>query len=339
MSTSQGLSSLDRNLAIEMVRVTEAAAMSAGRVLGWDDKDLADQLAVDAMRSALDSVQIDGEVVIGEGEKDEAPMLYIGEHVGSGDPPTVDIAVDPIEGTTLVANGMPGAVSVITVAEHATMMRSHVAYMEKIAVGEGARGAIDITAPAGENLRNIARALGVRPNDLTVVVLDRPRHKELLAEIRATGARLRLIPHGDVLGTIMAAMDEFQGIQVLMGIGGVTEGVVGACAVRCLGGDLQGRFWPRDAREEQLMRDEGFSAGQVLGVNDLCSSHDVSLALTGISDSDLVRGVEYGPSRIRTHSLAMRSRSHSLRWMDTSHDLGWLREIGRVDALEDPGKK
>lgn len=328
---------LDRNLAIEMVRITEAAAMGAGRVLGWDDKELADQLAVDAMRTALDTVRIDGEVVIGEGEKDEAPMLYIGERVGTGDPPVVDIAVDPIEGTTLVANGMPGAVSVITVAERGTMLRSHVAYMEKIAVGAEARGAIDITAPPGENLHNIARALGVRPGDLTVVVLDRPRHRQLLAEIRATGARLRLIPHGDVLGTIMAAMDEFRGVQVLMGIGGVTEGVVGACAVHCLGGDMQGRFWPRDDAEEDLLRREGFRADQVLSVDDLCSGRDISLALTGISDSDLVGGVEYGPARIRTHSLAMRSRSHSLRWMDTSHDLNWLREIGRVQALEDPG--
>lgn len=327
---------LDRNIAIEMVRVTEAAAMAAGRVLGWDDKELADGLAVDAMRGALDSVQIDGEVVIGEGEKDQAPMLYIGERVGTGSPPVVDIAVDPIEGTTLVAHGMPGAVSVITVAERGTMLRSHVAYMEKIAVGGGARGAIDITAPPGENLHSIARSLGVRTRDLTVVVLDRPRHKQLLADIRATGARLRLIPHGDVLGTIMAAMDEFEGVQVLMGIGGVTEGVVGACAVRCLGGDMQGRMWPRDAAEEELMHAEGFESGRVLTVDDLCRGHDISLALTGISDSDLVEGVQYGRDRIRTHSLAMRSRSHSLRWMHTSHDVEWLREIGRFHALEDP---
>ena len=248
----------------------------------------------------------------------------------------VDIAVDPIEGTTLVAHGMPGAVSVITIAERGTMLQSHVAYMEKIAVGPGARGAIDITASPGENLHNIAQALGVPTHDLTVVVLDRPRHTELLTEIRAAGARLRLIPHGDVLGTIMAALDEFQSIQVLMGIGGVTEGVVGACAVRCLGGDMQGRFWPRDADEERLMREEGFEPGQILGVDDLCSGRDISLALTGISDSDLVRGVQYGARRIRTYSLAMRSRSHSLRWIETSHDVEWLEEIGRLQALEDP---
>jgi fructose-1,6-bisphosphatase II len=336
MSAVPRSATLDRNVAIEMVRVTEAAAMAAGRVLGWDEKELADQLAVDAMRASLDAVQIDGEVVIGEGEKDKAPMLYIGERVGTGGAPVVDIAVDPIEGTTLVAHGMPGAVSVITVAERGTMLRSHVAYMEKIAVGAGARSAIDITAPPGENLRNIARALDVRPRDLTVVVLDRPRHKELLAEIRATGARLRLIAHGDVLGTIMAAMEEFQGVDVLMGIGGATEGVVGACAVRCLGGDMQARFWPRDAEEEQLMRAEGYRPGDVMGIDDLCASRDISLALTGISDSDLVRGVQYGPGRIRTHSLAMRSRSHSLRWIDTSHDVAWLRDTGRLLALEDP---
>jgi len=337
MTTStQRHSTLDRNLANEMVRVTESAAMAAGRVLGWDDKELADGLAVDAMRSALDSVQMDGEVVIGEGEKDRAPMLYIGERVGSGASPVVDIAVDPIEGTTLVAHGMPGAVSVITVAERGTMLRSHVAYMEKIAVGAGARGAIDITATPAENLHNIAAALGVRTRDLTVVVLDRPRHTQLLADIRATGARIRLIPHGDVLGTIMAGMDEFESVQVLMGTGGVTEGVVGACAVRCLGGDMQGRFWPRDEAEERLLHDEGFQRERVLGVDDLCSSKDVSLALTGISDSDLVEGVQYGRTRIRTHSLAMRSRSHSLRWIHTSHDVEWLRESGRLLALQDP---
>jgi len=338
LSTTSDAVKLDRNLAIEMVRVTEAAAMSAARVLGWDEKELADQLAVNAMRSALESVQIDGEVVIGEGEKDEAPMLYIGERVGTGDPPVVDIAVDPIEGTTLVAHGMPGAVSVITVAERGTMLRSHVAYMEKIAVGPGARDAIDITASPRENLNNVAAALGLRTADLTVVVLDRPRHKALLAEIRATGARLRLIPHGDVLGTIMASLDEFEGVQVLMGIGGATEGVVGSCAVRCLGGDMQARFWPRDAAAEQLMRDEGFTRDKVLYIDDLCSSDDVSVALTGISDGDLVRGVQYGQTRVRTHSLAMRSRSHSLRWITTAHDVAWLRASGRAQALEDPTK-
>ena len=338
MIVTRRSATLDRNVAIEMVRVTESAAMAAGRVLGWGDKELADQLAVDAMRSALDAVEIDGEVVIGEGEKDKAPMLYIGERVGTGAPPSVDIAVDPIEGTALVANGMPGAISVITLAERGTMLRSHVAYMEKIVVGAGARGSIDITAPPAENLRNIARALGVHPRDLTVVVLDRPRHKELLKEIRGTGARLRLIPHGDVLGTIMAAMDEFTSIQVLMGIGGATEGVVGACAVRCLGGHMQTRFWPRDQDEEQLMRDEGFSSDQVLQIDDLCSSHDISVALTGISDSDLLRGVQYGPTRIRTHSLGMRSRSHSLRWIDCSHDVAWLQNTGRLYALEDPAE-
>jgi fructose-1,6-bisphosphatase II len=331
-------STLDRNIAIEMVRVTESAAMAAGRVLGWDDKELADQMAVDAMRAALDSVQIDGEVVIGEGEKDQAPMLFIGERVGTGQSPVVDIAVDPIEGTTLVAHGMPGAVSVITLAERGTMLRSHVAYMEKIAVGPGAKGSIDITAPAGANLHRIARALDISTRDLTVVVLDRPRHTDLLSEIRATGARLRLIPHGDVLATIMAAMDEFEGVQVLMGIGGATEGVVGACAVRCLGGDMQARFWPRNADEERLMQEEGFKPGQVLGVDDLCSSSDISLALTGISDSDLVDGVQYGPRRIRTHSLALRSRSHSIRRIDTAHDVSWLRQSGRIEALEDPTK-
>jgi fructose-1,6-bisphosphatase II len=318
-----------------MVRVTDAGAIAAGQVLGWDNKELADGLAVEAMRTALARVAIDGEVVIGEGEKDQAPMLYIGERVGHGDAPVVDIAVDPIEGTTLVAQGQPGAVSVITIAERGTMLRSHVAYMEKIVVGEEARGAIDITAPPAENLRRIARAMGGEPGDLTVVVLDRPRHRELVREIRSTGARLRLIPHGDVLGTIMAAMDEFASIQVLMGIGGVTEGVVGACAVRCLGGAMQGRFWPRDEAEERMLRDEGFEPGQVLHINDLCSSHDVSVALTGISASDLLEGVQYGPRRVRTHSLAMRSRSHSLRWVHTSHDPALLRQMGWLRPLAD----
>ncbi len=336
MTYSEEPETLDRNLAIEMVRVTEAAAMAAGRVLGWDEKELADGIAVEAMRRALNGVAIEGEVVIGEGEKDEAPMLYIGEKVGAGGPPRVDIAVDPIEGTTLVAHGMPGAVSVITVAEPGTMLRTHVAYMEKIAVGPGARGAIDITRPPGENLHRIAEALGTPTRDLTVVVLDRPRHTDLLAEIRATGARLRLIPHGDVLGTIMSAMEDFTEVQVLMGIGGATEGVVGACAVRALDGDMQARFWPRDDAEVRLLREEGYEPNQILTVDDLCSSQDISLALTGISDSDLVRGVQYGPRHIRTHSLAMRSRSHSLRWISTVHDVSWLRASGRRLALEDP---
>lgn len=336
MTESSESESLDRNLAIEMVRVTESAAMAAGRVLGWDEKELADGLAVEAMRRALNRISIDGEVVIGEGEKDEAPMLYIGEKVGTGDPPRVDIAVDPIEGTTLVAHGMPGAVSVITVAEPGTMLRTHVAYMEKIVVGPEARGAVDITLSPGENLHRIAEATGSPARDLTVVVLDRPRHTQLLADIRATGARLRLIPHGDVLGTIMAAMEDFTEVQVLMGIGGATEGVVGACAVRALGGDMQARFWPRDEAEEQVLRREGYDRNQVLTVDDLCSSDDVSLALTGISDSDLVKGVQYGPRRIRTHSLAMRSRSHSLRWITTVHDVPWLRASGRRFAVEDP---
>ncbi|HEX6507850.1 MAG TPA: class II fructose-bisphosphatase [Chloroflexota bacterium] len=335
MSTSPRAATLDRNLAIEMVRVTEAAAMAAGRVLGWDDKELADQLAVDAMRSALDAVEVDGEVVIGEGEKDKAPMLYIGERVGTGREPHVDIAVDPIEGTTLVANGMPGAVSVITVAERGTMLRTHVAYMDKIAVGPGAEQAIDITKSPAENLHAIADALGVPTYDLTVVVLDRPRHKELLTKIRSTGARLRLIPHGDVLGTIMAANEEFPNAQVLMGIGGATEGVVGACAVKCLGGNMQARFWPRDEAEQRLLREEGFHPDQVLQIDDLCSAQDVSLALTGISDSDLVEGVQYSPRRVRTHSLAMRSRSHSLRRIETSHDVEWLKKIGRLYTVDE----
>lgn len=326
---------LDRNLAIEMVRVTEAAAMSAGRVLGWDEKELADQLAVDAMREALDSVEIDGEVVIGEGEKDQAPMLYIGEQVGTGHGPQVDVAVDPIEGTTLVAHGMPGAVAVITAATKGSMLRTHVAYMNKIVVSGEAAGHIDITESPAWNLHSIARALGRPTTDLTVVVLDRPRHSDLLREIRGTGARLRLIPHGDVLGTIMAAMDEFPDVQVLMGIGGATEGVVGACAVKTLGGDMQAQFWPRDAGEEEILAAEGYRPGQVLKLDDLCRSEDISLALTGISDSDLVHGVQYGPARVRTHSLAMRSRSRSLRWITTLHDVDRLREVGRYRAPDE----
>ncbi len=306
--------------------------MSAGRVLGWDDKELADQLAVDAMRQALDAVDVDGEVVIGEGEKDQAPMLYIGEPIGTGDGPAVDVAVDPIEGTTLVAHGMPGAVSVITAAEKGSMLRTHIAYMNKIVVGSDARGSIDITKTPAWNLHSIGRAMKRPTSDLTVVVLDRPRHKDLLREIRGTGARLRLIPHGDVLGTIMAALDEFPDVQVLMGIGGATEGVVGACAVKALGGDMQAQFWPRDEGEEEILRQEGFSPGQVLTLDDLCRSEDISLALTGISDSDLVHGVQYGPARVRTHSLAMRSRSRSLRWITTLHDVARLREVGRYHA-------
>ncbi|MBM2836907.1 MAG: glpX, partial [candidate division NC10 bacterium] len=240
---------MDRNLALELVRVTEAAALAAARLMGRRDRDAADQAAVDAMRYTLSSMEIDGTVVIGEGEKGETPMLYVGERVGKGTPPAVDVAVDPIDGVTLLANGRPGALSVVAVAERHTLFFTHLAYMDKIAVGPKARGAININAPVQENLRRIAEAEGREVDELTVVMLDRPRHERLIKEVKEAGARIKLISEGDVAPGIMAAMEEDTGIDVLMGIGGSPEAVLIACALKCLGGDMQCRLWPRDERE------------------------------------------------------------------------------------------
>jgi fructose-1,6-bisphosphatase II len=309
----------DRNLALELVRVTEAAAMAAGRWIGRGEKESADQAAVDAMRLMLDTVQMDGVVVIGEGEKDEAPMLYNGEPVGSGEGPPVDVAVDPLEGTRLTALGQPNAIAVIALAERGTMFFPGAAvYMNKIAVGPDSADAIDIEASASENVRRVARAKGVRPADLSVVVLDRPRHEELIAELRDVGARVQLITDGDVAPTI-AASQPGSGVDVLIGIGGTPEGVIAACAVKSFGGALQGKLWPRDDGERQQLHDAGLDPDRVLTTDDLVAGDDLFVAATGVTSGALLRGVSYTREGAVTESLVIRSRSGTVRRIEARH--------------------
>lgn len=327
---------MDRNLALELVRVTEAAALAAARLMGRRDRDAADQAAVDAMRHTLNSMEIDGTVVIGEGEKNEAPMLFIGERVGNGSPPAVDVAVDPIDGVTLLANGRPGALSVVAVAERHTLFFTRLAYMDKIAVGPKARGAININAPVRDNLKRIADAKGREVDDLTVVMLDRPRHERLIKEVREAGARIKLISDGDVAPGIMTGMEEDTGIDVVMGIGGSPEAVLIASALKCLGGEMQCKLWPRDERERQIISEEGHDLERVLTVDDLCRGKNVFVAVTGITDGELLRGVRYTGGSAWTTSLMMRSISGSVRWMEAKHDLKRLRDIAgpRYEGLK-----
>lgn len=320
----------DRNLALELVRVTEAAALAAGRWMGRGDKIAGDQAAVDAMRLIMGTVDMDGVIVIGEGEKDEAPMLYNGEVVGTGDGPKVDVAVDPVDGTRLLSLGRPNSVAVVGVAERGTMFDpGPVFYMDKIAVGRAAASAIDITASVEKNLREIARATRKDMDDLTVVVLDRPRHEELIRQIRATGARIRMITDGDVAGAIMAAVDN-TGVDVLMGIGGTPEGVIGACALKCLGGAIQGRLAPRDAAERERAVAAGYDINQVLTTDTLVSGEDVFFAATGITDGELLRGVSYYGTGATTHSMVMRSRSGTVRIIEARHHWDKLMQISQV---------
>jgi fructose-1,6-bisphosphatase II len=309
----------DRNLALELVRVTEAAAMAAGRWIGRGQKESADQAAVDAMRLMLDTVQMDGVVVIGEGEKDEAPMLYNGEPVGSGEGPPVDVAVDPLEGTRLTALGQPNAIAVIALAERGTMFFPGAAvYMDKIAVGPDSADAIDIEASASENVRRVARAKGVRPADVSVVVLDRPRHEELIAELRDVGARVQLITDGDVAPAI-AASQPGSGVDMLIGIGGTPEGVIAACAVKSFGGALQGKLWPRDDGERQQLHDAGLDPDRVLTTDDLVAGDDLFVAATGVTTGALLRGVRYTREGAVTESLVIRSRSGTVRRIEATH--------------------
>jgi fructose-1,6-bisphosphatase II len=309
----------DRNLALELVRVTEAAAMGAGRWIGRGEKESADQAAVDAMRLMLDTVQMDGVVVIGEGEKDEAPMLYNGERVGSGEGPQVDVAVDPLEGTRLTALGQPNAIAVIALAERGTMFFPGAAvYMNKIAVGPESADAIDIDASPAENVRRVAEAKGVRPRDLSVVVLDRPRHEELIAELREVGARVQLITDGDVAPAIAAAQSG-AGVDMLMGIGGTPEGVIAACAVKSFGGALQGRLWPRDDDERRQLVDAGLDPDAVLTTDDLVGGDELFVAATGVTGGALLRGVRYTRDGAVTDSLVIRSRSGTVRRIEAHH--------------------
>ncbi|MGH9026863.1 MAG: class II fructose-bisphosphatase [Acidimicrobiia bacterium] len=308
----------DRNLAMELVRVTEAAALAAGRWMGRGDKEAADQAAVDAMRLVLNSVSMEGVVVIGEGEKDEAPMLFNGEEIGCGGPPT-DIAVDPIDGTTLTSLGRPNAIAVIALAERGTMFDpGPCVYMEKIAVGRDAADAIDLDAPVGDNLRAVAKALGKDVDDVTAVILDRDRHGEIISACREAGARIELIPDGDVAGAISCAWPE-SGADILFGIGGTPEGVIAACALKCLDGAIQGRLWPRNDDERRAALDGGYDLDRVLSIDELVAGEDVFFAATGITDGELLKGVRYWGEGASTQSLVMRSKSGTIRRVESTH--------------------
>jgi fructose-1,6-bisphosphatase II len=321
----------DRNLAMELVRVTEAAAMAAGRWVGRGDKNGGDGAAVDAMRQLIGSVSMRGIVVIGEGEKDEAPMLFNGEEVGNGEGPWCDVAVDPIDGTTLMAKGMPNSVAVLAVAERGAMFDpSAVFYMEKLAVGPEAADVIDITVPVGENIRRIAAAKHLDVTDVTVCVLDRPRHDSLVKEIRRTGARIHFISDGDVAGAISAARPN-TGVDLLYGIGGTPEGIITAAAMKCMGGAMQGRLWPTDDEERAKAVDAGHDLDRVLTTDDLVRGDNVFFCATGITDGDLLRGVHYRAGGCTTQSIVMRSKSGTVRMIDGYHRLTKLREYSSVD--------
>ena len=319
---------MDRNLALELLRVTENAALAAAPLQGRGNEKDADQRAVDAMRSALASVDMKGTVVIGEGEKDEAPMLYFGEEVGNGMEPVVDVAVDPIDGTRLTANGQPGAVAVVALAERGSMFTTHVHYMEKLVVGRRARGVIDIEMPVEWNLRRIAKAEGLHPRDLVVVILDRERNQATIRQVRDVGARIRLISAGDVAGAIMSALETKTGMHVLMGSGGATEGVIAACAVKALGGDMQGRLLLNQPSEKEKAQREGHREGTVLGIDDLCSGRNIFFAATGITHGELLDGVRYEEYYARTHSMVLRSASGTMRFVEAYHEMTNLRAKG-----------
>ena len=320
----------DRNLAMELVRVTEAAALAAGRWIGRGDKNAADQAAVDAMRLMIDTVSMDGVVVIGEGEKDEAPMLFNGEQVGDGDGPATDVAVDPIDGTRLTSTGQPNALAVIALAPRGAMFFPGAAlYMEKIAAGPEAADVIDIEASVAENIRQVAKAKGKRPEDVTVTVLDRDRHADTIAQIREVGARVFLITDGDVAGAIVAAAPRTE-VDLLIGIGGTPEGVVAAAALKCLGGAMQGRLYPRNDEERRALLEEGFDLDRVLTTDDLVAGDDCFFAATGITDGYLLDGVKYWPDGASTHSMVMRSRSGTLRYVESEHSFEKLERFSAI---------
>ncbi|MFB6843375.1 class II fructose-bisphosphatase [Streptomyces sp. NPDC056373] len=326
----------DRNLALELVRVTEAAAMAAGRWVGRGDKNGADGAAVRAMRTLVSTVSMNGVVVIGEGEKDEAPMLFNGEHVGDGTGPECDIAVDPIDGTTLTAKGMTNAIAVLAAAERGSMFDpSAVFYMDKLVTGPEAADFVDINAPVSVNIRRVAKAKRSAPEDVTVVILDRPRHEGIIKEIRETGARIRLISDGDVAGSILA-LREGTGVDLLLGIGGTPEGIISACAVKCLGGTIQGKLWPKDDEERQRAIEAGHDLDRVLTTEDLVTGENVFFVATGITDGELLRGVRYRAETATTDSIVMRSRSGTVRRISSEHRLSKLRAYSAIDF--DKGK-
>jgi fructose-1,6-bisphosphatase II len=321
----------DRNLALELVRVTEAAARAAARWVGRGDKNGADGAAVNAMRQLVQSVSMHGVVVIGEGEKDDAPMLFNGEHIGDGTGPEVDVAVDPIDGTTLCAKGMPNALSVLAVSERGTMFDpSAVFYMEKLVTGAAAADTVDINAPIADNLAKIAKAKSERIADLTVIILDRPRHEGLVTDIRKAGARIKFITDGDVAGAVMAAR-EGTGIDLLVGIGGTPEGVITACAMKCMGGTIQGKLWPKDAEERQRALDAGHDLDRVLFTDDLVTGDNVFFVATGVTDGEMLEGVRFRGGTATTHSIVMRSKSGTIREVKSEQGLAKLRTYASVD--------
>ena len=315
----------ERNLGLELVRVTEAAAYAASRFMGRGDKIAVDQAAVDAMRSAVDGVDMHGVVVIGEGEKDEAPMLFVGEEIGNGLPPEVDVAVDPVDGTRLTALGLPGAIAVVATADRGAMFQAPpgVYYMEKLAVSRAAARVIDLDAPIAENLANVARVRGTRVDDLTVTVLDRPRHQDIINQVRAAGARIQLIMDGDVAAAIHAAMEQYDATDVYIGTGGAPEAVLAAAALKCVGGQMLCRIWPRTDDERAKLLSDGVDLTRIYTVDDLVQGENVSFAATGITTGDLLRGVRFGPDGARTHSVMMRAKTGTIRYIEAIHN--WKR--------------
>ena len=319
---------INRNLALELLRVTEAGALAAAPLQDRGDKDAADSRTVEAMRSALAAVDMRGTVVIGEGEKDEAPMLYFGEQIGNGLEPEVDVAIDPIEGTSLTASGLPGAISVVALAERGSMFTTHVPYMEKLVVGRRAHGVIDLEMPVEWNLRRIAKAEGLPPQELTVVVLERERNQDIVAQIRDVGARIKLITAGDVAGALEAALETRSGIHCMMGSGGATEGVLAACAIKTIGGDMQAKLYFRNEDERAAAIKEGHDPDQVLSLDDLCSGDDIFFAATGITSGELLKGVRYEDVYAYTQSMVLRSASGTMRIVDAYHPIDKLRDKG-----------
>ncbi len=321
---------LDRNIAMELCRVTEAAALAAARWMGRGNKNALDQAAVNAMRDRLRVIDMDGVVVIGEGEKDEAPMLYIGEQIGNGKPPQIDVAVDPVDGTTLLSKGLPNAVSVVALAERGTMYYPPgIVYMNKIAVGPMGKGVCSLELSIEENIQALAAAKGENVDDLTVVVLDRPRHAELIEKIRTVGARIKLISDGDVAGGIMPSLPE-TGVDMLVGVGGSPEAVLTAAALKCLGGDIQCTLWPRNDDERAQAEALGLGLDRVLTIDDLVSGDDVFFSLTGVTDGELVKGVHYFPHGATTETLVMRSESGTIRRVQAVHNFEKLAHYERL---------
>jgi fructose-1,6-bisphosphatase II len=326
MSDDAATTRPDRNLALELVRTTEAAALASARLVGMGDKEAADQAAVDAMRLVLDGVQMDGTVVIGEGEKDEAPMLYNGERIGDGSPPEVDVAVDPLEGTTLTAKGQPNALAVIALSERGSMFDpGPCVYMEKISGSDDIADLLDLDRPLGETLGLVAERRGKDIRDVMVVMLDRPRNEDAMAQVRGAGARLRLISHGDVSASLLAVSDNSP-VDVMFGIGGTPEGVISAAATKCLGGGFFGRLWPRDDDERKAAIDAGYDLGKMLDQDALVRGNDCFFAATGVTDGDVLQGVRYPtPRAATTESLVMRSRTHTVRRIQARHNREKLR--------------